>query len=96
MTVRVDYTVLDQPAVRLTLVRTPSGWCSVIDQHGRLYFPPTQDMTVCLRFMSAMARKKDAVIDDASVEAVTWQAAQESTHSVRVPSNVIPLRRESA
>lgn len=82
MTVRVDYTQLGQPATVLTLNRTPDGNYTVTDQNGRLWFPPTPDVTVCLRFLSAAARKRDALVDAASVERVTWVAAQE--HSVRV------------
>lgn len=92
MTVRVDYTQLDRP-ITLTLVRTPSGWHSVIDQHGRLYFPPVQDVTVCLRFLAAMASRKHAVVDDASVMEATWADAEQ--HSVKVPDlpdNVRPIR----
>lgn len=84
----IDWTELDQPPVRLSLVGTPTGWWSVLDQHGRLFFPPTQDMTVCLRFMQAMASKKDAVIDDLSVERATWAYAQQ--HSVKVPHEPCP------
>lgn len=92
MTVRVDYTQLDQPPLRLSLVSTPTGWYSVIDQHGQLYFPPTQDIETCLRFMTAMREKKQALIDDASVEQATWTAAYESTHSVDANlAPVIPL-----
>lgn len=92
MTLSVDWTQVDQPGIRLSLYRTPSEWYGVVDQVGRVFFPPTQDLQVCLRFMAAMARKKDALIDDASVEAATW-------HSVRVPEwegNVVPFRKASA
>lgn len=88
MTVRVDYTQLGQPAIRLTLHHSRGGYYSVTDQHGHLYFPPTQDLDLAVRFMRAMEAKRDALINEASVERATW-------HSVKVPepSNVIPLRR---
>lgn len=91
----VDYTLLFEPTIVLSLHRTPTGWFGVTDQHGRLWFPPTEDVTVCLRFLQAAVEKGHAVIDDASVERVTWAAA----HSVKVPdapSNVIPIGRKTA
>lgn len=86
MTARTFDELFDPP-LRLSLAATPTGWYSVLDQHGRLYFPPTQNIQVCLRFMAAMRERKHAVIDDASIEQATW-------HSVRVddpPDNVFPI-----
>lgn len=99
---------LFEPQIRLSLVRTPSGWHSVIDQHGSLYFPPTRDIEVCLRFMAAMASKRQAVVDDESVERAVdaaiggWSvrvpavAEREDGTTAAVPSrsaNVVPIRR---
>lgn len=84
----VDWTKVERPYIRLTLHRSRGGWYSVTDQDGRLFFPPSE-LAMCLRFMKAMAEKRDAVIDDASVEMATWADA----HSVRVPDNVVPIRR---
>lgn len=90
MTVSVDYTQLDQPPVRLTLARIPGGY-QVHDQHGQPWTLGACTLEFCLRLMKAAREKRDAVVDDASVEMVTWQAAQE--FSVRVPSNVVPIRK---
>lgn len=82
---------LFEPQLALSLVRTPSGWCSVLDQHGSLYFPPTQDMAVCLRFMQAMAQKKHAVIDDQSVERATWHSTSGGVPEREQPRSPVTL-----
>lgn len=72
MTITVDYTELGKPTVVLTLHRTPTGYYGVTDQNGRLWFPPTQNLNMCLRFLAAAAAKGHATVDDASIERATW------------------------
>lgn len=80
----LDYTLLDRPRIRLTLARSRGGWYSVTDQDGRLFFPPSE-LDVCVKFMRAMERKRDAQVDEASIAAAGY--------SVRVPDNVYPIRK---
>jgi hypothetical protein len=83
---------LFEPQLRLSLHATPSGTYAITDQHGNLYSFGEPSLTFCIQFMQAMAEKKDAVIDDASVAAATWEFAQQ--HSVDANlANVIPIRR---
>lgn len=80
MTVSVDYTQLDQPPVRLSLVQTPAGYM-VYDQHGQPWTLTPCTIELALSLMLAAREKRHAVIDDASVERATW-------HSVRVPDGL--------
>lgn len=80
----LDYTQIGTPPLRLTLARSRGGWYSVTDQDGRLFFPPSE-LDVCVKFMRAMERKRDAQLDEASIAAAGY--------SVRVPDNVIPIRK---
>lgn len=76
----VDYTHLNQPTIRLSLVRVGTGYI-VWDQQCRYYILAPSPLAFCLKFLKAGADKGDWLIDDASVEMATWSAAQ---HSVRV------------
>lgn len=78
--IHVDWTQVDAPPLRLFVDMSGGGYV-VRDQHGVTYTLAPLTLTAALRFMQAMERRKDAVIDDASVEMATWSAAQ---HSVRV------------
>lgn len=75
MTART-FVELFEPPVRLSVHPVPGGY-TVQDQHGHAYVLAPSPLTFCLKFMTAMAQKKDAVIDDASVERATWFSSSE-------------------
>ena len=76
------YDELFEPQVRLSLVRVPGNKWIVWDQHCRFYILAPSPLEFCLRFMQTGADRGDWVIDDASVERATRDAAWQ--HSVRV------------
>lgn len=88
MTAPRTYNELFEPPIRLSLAQAPGGYV-VWDQACRYYVLSPSPLEFCLRFMQAMAAKGEAVIDEASVERATW-------HSVRVPDNVVPIRKANA
>jgi hypothetical protein len=83
MTVHVDYTRLHEQVPHLTLEESAGGFFSAIDQHGRLFTPPSRNMDVPIRLMRAMALKGHATLDEGSI---TWFQAlrQQGEFSVGV------------
>jgi hypothetical protein len=83
MTVHLDYTRLHEQLPHLTLEESAGGFFSAIDQHGRLFTPPSLDMDVPIRLMRAMALKGHATLDEGSI---TWFRAlrREGEFSVKV------------
>jgi hypothetical protein len=80
MTVRVDYTQLGVPPTRLSVGCSLAGLYSVVDQDGRLYFPPTDDLDKCVRFIRASAERHGVLVDEDSIE----YERMNRLHSVRV------------
>lgn len=88
MTARTFNELFDQP-ITLAVEQEGRNWI-VCD--GDAVYLRTPDIQFAIRFMAAMERKRDARIDDRSVERAAWLAAQAATYSVRVPDNVYRLR----
>jgi predicted ribosome-associated RNA-binding protein Tma20 len=69
----------------IKIEQAPNGWyCATMDD-GSLRFPPCPNLDVVVRFVRAFAIQTAGVtVDEGSVERFR--------HSVRVPSNVVPIR----
>jgi hypothetical protein len=84
MTARINYLEMFEQLPHLTLEESAGGFFSAIDQHGRLFTPPSLDMDVPIRLMRAMALKGHATLDEGSI---TWFRALRQfgdPHSVKV------------
>lgn len=80
MTVRVDYTRLDEPTITLSVGSSRAGFYSVTDQNGNLYFPPTPDLDTCIRFIRTSVERHGVQVDEDSIE----YERMARLHSVRV------------
>lgn len=78
----VDYTILFEPTIRLTLEHEGSGNYIVVD--GDTVYMRSPDLELCVRFMLAMQAKKEAAVD---VDSIIWfRLLRNSGHSIRVPT----------
>lgn len=72
----------------ITIEQSAGGWYSATI-NGQLRFPPTPNLDTVIRFVRAFAEAEGVRVDE---EAVALYLADRDEHSLRVPSNVVPIR----